>query len=347
MLAACAPTVKSGGGPDAGGNGDAANNGFPNCDPALGNTCSGANVVSCNPDGTFGAVVTACDVGMTCTPATGGPTCTNACTADGVDLVYVVSATNDFMSFDPRKLAGSPFTPIGTLNCPTTRAVIQTPAGATTPTPFSMSVDRDGKAWVLYNDGEIFNVSLTDASCTASAYVPEAGGMALFGMGFVTDTSTGTTEKLFIAGGGTDPSASGNRKLASVDTHGAMYTPTAHGNVPATSDYAPELTGTNEARLFGFFPNLASPAFVTELDRATGAAIGSSFPLGTAGLGTLVQAWAFAQWGGKFYVFVTSDNNSTVRVVDRATSAYTLAIQNLPFNIVGAGVSTCAPSILQ
>jgi hypothetical protein len=36
-------------------------------------------------------------------------------------------------------------------------------------------------------------------------------------------------------------------------------------------------------------------------------------------------------------------SNSTVRTIDRATGQYQLVTQNLPYNIVGAGVSTCAP----
>jgi hypothetical protein len=207
-----------------------------------------------------------------------------------------------------------------------------------------MSIDRDGKAWVLYSSGEIMNVSLTDASCTASPYTAGAGGMKLFGMGYVTDTAGGDTEKLFIAGGGVAAAAGG--KLASIDTHGAMYTPVQHGNVPSDSDNSPELSGTNEARLFGFFPVLHSPSFVEELDPTTGAAIGSKFNLGTSGLGNEVEAWAFAQWGGKFYVFVTSDDDSTVRVIDRTTGNYTLALDGIANEIVGAGVSTCAPSVV-
>ncbi|MBA3538023.1 MAG: hypothetical protein H0T79_00195 [Deltaproteobacteria bacterium] len=339
-VGACAPTVRNGGDDDGVGvDGGGSNNGFPDCDPASGNTCSGNTVVSCNADGTFGSVVTECSDGMTCANAT----CTNACTADGVDLVYVVSQELDFLSFDPRKLAGDPFTLIGRLACPITRGTIQDPPG--TVTPFSMSVDRDGKAWVEYTSGEIFNVSLTDASCTASGYVPEAAGMALFGMGFVTDAPGANTEQLFIAGGGNNADPGG--RLAHVDTHGGMYTPVIAGTMAASSDYSAELTGTNEAKLYGFFPNLASPAFVQEIDKATGSLTGTKFNLGTAGLGAQVNAWAFAQWGGKFYVFVTSDGNSTVRVIDRATSMYTLAKQNLPYTIVGAGVSTCAPSVLQ
>ena len=322
-----------------------ADTGCIECDPAAGNTCNGNAVVACNADGSFGATVTACGNGMMCENAT----CTNACTADGVDLVYVVDEDLHFMSFDPRLLPGDPFKMIGTLNCPVTGGSIQNPPGPVV--PFSMSVDRDGVAWVEYSSGEIFNVSLTTAACTASGYVKQAGGMNLFGMGFVTDGPGTDTEKLYLAGGG--QAAEPNGRLATVDTHGAMYTPQQVGTLTASSDFSAELTGTNEGRVYGFYPVLTSgPAYVQEIDKATGAPIGSRFDLGTTGLGGQIRDWAFAQWGNKFYVFITTQDglgvrNSTVRSIDKATSAYTIELQNLPYFIPGAGVSTCAPSVLQ
>ena len=50
-------------------------------------------------------------------------------------------------------------------------------------------------------------------------------------------------------------------------------------------------------------------------------------------------------------VFVTTQDligntNSTVRSLDRATGAYASILQNLPYRIVGAGVSTCAPVVI-
>jgi hypothetical protein len=56
-----------------------------------------------------------------------------------------------------------------------------------------------------------------------------------------------------------------------------------------------------------------------------------------------IGAWAFAFWGGTFYVFATVGDNSTVRSVDRATGKHALVLQHLAQRIVGAGVSTCAP----
>ena len=71
------------------------------------------------------------------------------------------------------------------------------------------------------------------------------------------------------------------------------------------------------------------------------------------GLGGTANAWAFAFWGGKFYIFVTAQTDifsspvSSVRVIDRATGAASTALSNLPTPIVGAGVSTCAPVVVE
>jgi hypothetical protein len=313
------------------------------CDPNAGNTCNGMDVVTCNPDGTYGPVVMSCGNGMMCSSGT----CSNACTADGVDLIYVVDESMRFMSFDPRLLPGDPFKLIATLSCPVTGGSIQQPPGAVI--PMSMSVDRDGIGWIEYTSGEVFNLSLTTGACTASGYVKQAGGMDLFGMGFVTDGPNTMTEKLYIAGGGR--SAQPNGKLAHVDTHNAAYTPQQVGTLTAPSDYSPELTGTNEGKLYGFYPILTSgPAYVQEIDKTTGAPIGQKWNLGTTGLGGQIRDWAFAQWGNKFYIFITTEQNgvrnSTVRSIDKATSMYTIEKSNLPYYIPGAGVSTCAPSVI-
>jgi hypothetical protein len=346
-LAACGSHIQHGDDVDASTTGGPDGSQFPQCDPSAGNTCNGNSIVTCNADGTFGTTVSTCGQGMMCS----GGACMNACTADGVDLVYVVDEQNDFMSFDPRKLPGDPFTTIGTLNCPTTGTSIQT--GNTMVMPFSMSVDRDGVAWVLYTNGQLFKVSLQNASCTAAGNTVNAGGMALFGMGFVTDTSGGDTEKLYLAGGNNDPSAS-PKKLAYDDTHGGNLTPVAAGTITATpAQYSPELTGTSEAKLYGFFPNLSQVAYVQEINKADGTPVGNTFPLGSTGLGANIHDWAFAQWGGTFYIFVTTSDasggnrNSTVRTIDRATGQYQTILQNLPYYIDGAGVSTCAPVTIQ
>lgn len=262
------------------------------------------------------------------------------CTADGVDLIYVVDDQNNFQSFNPRRLGMNPgpFTQIAKLTCP----------GAGSANPFSMSVDRNGIAWVLYSSGDIFKVNITTGACSASGYTKNQMGMKVFGMGFVTDAAGSNSEKLFI-GGGTDTAAPGG-KFAQIDTTAASPSPVILGNLRSDTEQSPELTGTAEGKIYGFYPG-ASKAFVQEINRANGGGMGTELRI-PGGLGGQASAWAFAFWGGKFYIFVTtgdilSGENSTVRVIDRATGAASTPLQNLSHNYVGAGVSTCAPVVVE
>ncbi len=315
--------------------------GCSDCDPDLATACDGADVVECTADGTFGTLIETCNAGEVCEQGA----CTRSCTADGVDLVYVVDDSYNLRSFDPRLVgtATDPFTLIGPLACPASNTPAPGWVGAIT--PFSMAVDRLAVARVLYASGEIFYVSTADASCSATSFVPSQQGMNLFGMGFVTDAIGGDTEHLFIGGG--DASATPGGQLAIVDD---AFQVSLRGALRADTEYSPELTGTGAAELFGFYPGI-NEAFVQEIDPDTGAGVGPEYdvPGGLGGgVGTFVQAWAFAQWGGKFYLFVTTsdglNSNSTVRTIDRATGTAETVMQNLPYFIVGAGVSTCAPT---
>lgn len=311
------------------------------CFPGV-NTCESGNVVACNADGSLGEVVETCEGGTECTLGT----CERVCTADGVDLIYVVDSTYRLLSFDPRKLelAQDPFVLIGQLAC--SPQLGNVPGwNAAEVTPFSMAIDRNADAWVLYTSGEMFKVSTQDASCAATSYVARQAGMLLFGMGFVTDQAGGNTETLYLGGGDPDAS-SANRQLASVD---ANLVTTIIGPMPTVSENSAELTGTGAAELFGFYPGVTN-AFVQGIDKATGAGTGQVFPV-PGGLGAAVRAWAFAQWGGRFYIFVTTQVgdqlNSTVQIIDKTTGAHTVALSNLEYVIVGAGVSTCAPVVLE
>jgi len=293
------------------------------CDPRQSRQCIAGDVVACEPDGKLGRRLQACHEG--CEDGQCVPSCSDA----GAGLIYVVDDANDLLAFDPRKLPGDPFQRIGTIRC-----------GNRTGMPFSMSVDRHGRAWVVYTDGALYKVSIADARCRPTGYAPGAAGFLRFGMGFVTDGPGGTTEKLFIASN--DPS----HNLGYIDT-AARLAPHVVGKVAAAEQHNPELTGTSEAQLFGFFPMASGPSFVQEIDRATGAARGQRWMLGKAPLGG-IGAYAFAQWAGVFYIFVETYNDSSeldasVRAIDRATGTYRVVLHHLPYRIVGAGVSTCAP----
>ncbi|MEO6775149.1 MAG: hypothetical protein ABI467_19450 [Kofleriaceae bacterium] len=295
------------------------------CDPAVPRICMGEDVVECGTDGHLGRRLRACHKGCS------DGRCEQTCEDDNTKLIYLVSTNNDFLSFDPRKLPGDPFHRIGKLRC---RA-----EGS----PFSMSVDRNGTAWVLYGDGELFKVNINDARCQPTAFNPGATGSRTFGMGFSTDKAGGDSEKLYVADNNF------TNQLSSIDTAHDLH-PHRIGTLTAISDQDqnPELTGTSEGRLFGFYPSLTEPSFVQEINRSTAGPAGKKWPLGSTSLGA-IDAYAFAQWGGVFYIFATIsdpdtfEQNSTVRTVDRTTGKYRTIMTHIGYRISGAGVSTCAP----
>ena len=81
----------------------------------------------------------------------------NDCPDADATLVYLVSAQNELFSFYPPTVT---FTSIGTLVCP----------ARPNETPFSMAVDRKGKAYVVFTDGNLFQVSTSTAACIATPF---------------------------------------------------------------------------------------------------------------------------------------------------------------------------------
>lgn len=235
--------------------------------------------------------------------------------------VYLVDSNRQLIRFEPDS---ETFTTVGTLNCDPTSQ------------PFSMAVDRDAGAWVLYQNGRLYRASTVDASCTPTTFAPSQQGLDLFGMGFVGVGTDRENEQLFIAGGPEGTIANGASRLATINTTSLTVTPLGN-ELPGW----PELTGTAEGDLWGFFPD-TSPPSVSRLDKTTGA------PVQTINLNTSSgspRAWAFAFWGGSYYVFLqtSADPSTNVYRVDPVSGESELLIQNSGQRIVGAGVSICAP----
>ena len=101
----------------------------------------------------------------------------------------------------------------------------------------------------------------------------------------------------------------------------------------------PELSGTADGRLFGFFTRPVTGSDIVEFDRATGGVIADS-PLT---IGSPDDAFAFAFWGGDFWVFTSPGGPSTVTRFRPGDAHRGETCATLPATIVGAGVSTCAP----
>ncbi|MFO0615291.1 MAG: hypothetical protein U0414_22045 [Polyangiaceae bacterium] len=256
-----------------------------------------------------------------------GSSMNNGC-AEAATLVYVLSAQNDLYSFQPDKKT---FTKIGPLGCQTGMQ------------PNSMAVDRDAVAWVNYVDndgfedtaGAVFKVSTADASCTATSIKLDPEWYRL-GMGFASDDVGGTTEKLFVTGTG----GISNPGLGRIDFGTQKVVPIGPFTGGLDGESA-ELTGTGDARLFGFFTT--TPVRVAQIDPGSGA-ISNNKPLASV---PTPLAWAFSFWGGDFYLYTSPDgvSDSTVtryRPSDGTTD--TSYMTQIGFTIVGAGVSTCAPT---
>src|SRR5512146_445791 len=78
---------------------------------------------------------------------------TDGC-SDAAQLVYTEDANNTTAKFDP---ATNTFSNIGTLSCPGQGGIL---GGS----PFSMGIDRDAVAWVLFSDGKLFRVDTSNAA---------------------------------------------------------------------------------------------------------------------------------------------------------------------------------------
>jgi hypothetical protein len=299
------------------------------CNAEMSTFCDGENVVECTREGQRGNIVQTCKAGCK------GTACLETCGAKGGELVYVVeSEKRTLYSFDPRKLPNDPFERVGVLDCPTSAD------------PFSMAIDNHGVAWVLYSDKTLFRASILDGRCVKRGMTTQ-GAPALYGMGFAKDTAKGETEKLFVSDNDDDE---GNGMLATVDISvpsAPKYT--AVGKIAVLAQDGkehtvnPEMTGTADARLFGYFPEPVRGS-ITELDKKTGKAIGKYYKLSDT-MGE-VDSYAFAHWGGTFYLFTsTEERTNAIHAVDRKTGAYKLVMKDSPHRIVGAGVSTCAPLV--
>jgi hypothetical protein len=249
---------------------------------------------------------------------------------DEAKLVYVIDENGLFSSFNPR-VDPPEFTDLGVLNCP--RQSLEH--------PYSMSVDRDAIAWVLSNLGNLFRVDIKNGlACTKTNFVSGQSGMEVFGMGFVTNTSGGTVDTLFIAGGTEADYPTGNGTLGTITFPDLTVT-----TIKQVSGW-PELTGNSKAELWGFYPDVTAPK-VARIDKTT-AVEDPIFSLPQlAGQGS---CWAFAFWGGDFWVFLAIGSISPPTAVHRVNGTdgtMTTVIADTGRRIVGAGVSTCAPIVIE
>lgn len=231
------------------------------------------------------------------------------------DLVYVIARDDGALyTFDPASLS---FTRLARINCGTSQ------------TPASMAVSRDGYAYVRYGDNSVHQVDLGTYTCGATPYSDRSTRFGSFGMGYATDTSGTWRDQLYVASEDT---------LAVLDT--SSFTLTPIGGLTSQS----ELTGNADGELWAFLP-LEAPARLVQLDKTSGATLSTLRLPGFPDASDL-DTFAFATWGGSFWLFVRESgmgNSTDVYEVDSG-GTLTRVLSDVGFDVVGAGVSTCAPS---
>lgn len=304
-------------------------------------TCVDNERHACTASGTIGELTETCAFGQKCL----GGACINACEIQASDFVYLIDEQNNFLSFAPKndRGAGTPaselFTRIGVMNCATTRPPYKDYLGAT---PFSMAVDRYATAWVLYTTGELFKVSPKDASCQPTTYQPSQLGWETFGMGYVSDSPGAKTDTLWIAHA--NSSSNTDMSLGKIDRNLML---SKVGSFTGIS-HSPEMTGTGNAELYGYFPSSQTGKHIIALINRTDASFMKTYQLAPLPSADENYSFAFAHWGGRFYYFIymkLNDGSYVSRVYryEPSTDTSTLVVDKSPYVIVGAGVSTCAP----
>jgi hypothetical protein len=199
-----------------------------------------------------------------------------------------------------------------------------------------MSISREDVAYVLYATGAttcygIFAVSVSNANCfEQTGFQCGDGGFELFGMGYSTDGPDTSDESLYIGQIG----GAGGGSLGTLDT-GNWSTETV-----GTIYGGPEFTGNANGELWGFFPQ-ESPPLIAQIDKDSGSLI-TEWPLDE--LSSDANAWAFAYWGGSYYVFYKTFDDPSTNVYKVTDGDMELYMPETGKYIVGAGVSTCAPT---
>ncbi len=190
-----------------------------------------------------------------------------------------------------------------------------------------MAVSRNGFAYAVLDDGSLQQIDVKTAKCTGTSFKKNQLGFQTFGMGFTSKDAT--EETLFV-------SDSGGDGLAKIDL--STFVLTKVGKYDKLTNRRAELTGNSAGELFGAFEG--SPYDVAQIDPSNAKilSVAQQKSVGTGGS----YNFAFANWGGQFFLFVGPGTSTDVFVYDPVAKK-TEKKKSTSLTIVGAGVSTCAP----
>lgn len=241
----------------------------------------------------------------------------------GALLVYLVTSENALLSYKP---SDNVVKVKGTLDCDA--------FGSTS--PFSMSVDRFGTAFVLYNDGNLYRVTTKNAACEPTGFEVGQLGFTNFGMGFARDPGSDVDE-LFVSEisfGDPPPHSKG---LGHIDTETLELSLVGPYATEITNRM--EMTSSNDGFLYGYSLDAQSGGSIVQIDKATAAVLDQTFlPVGNNS-----SALAFAFWNDDFYIFTSDGGGLTDVNRYRPADGSLTPLPQISGTVVGAGVSTCDP----
>jgi len=231
------------------------------------------------------------------------------CDDGGTPIAYLLNDTSTLYTFDPTTLTARL---LGSFMCPDTSG------------PFTLSVSREGKAYVLYADWQIFEVDLATLRCSSTAF--ELGQLGLDSELAVAISRASGAEKLLVSG---IPSTGTTPILAESDL--TTFVLTKVGDIlpaPATGTFPID----TQADLLGHLFGLSEDGLMLEMDVSTGAVLST----GEVALNAQ-SSWAVMAYENLVYAF----SDSTVLRYDPATHT-SVRLGDVGIEVVGASAVPCA-----
>lgn len=192
-----------------------------------------------------------------------------------------------------------------------------------------MAIQRDGKAWTLYTDGNLYTFDTKTSLCQGTSFQTDEIESTLFGMNFVQDESN-DIERLYL----TSDSSNSPFRLAIMDVDSLEISIISYYE---SIDARAELTSTSDGRLFGLYEG--TPFIIAELNRTNGQILSQTSQ-------NMIQYtsdsshFAFAAYSSNFFLFVGNGSFTDIFLYD-SISRTTIQKKSISYGIVGAGFSTC------
>lgn len=192
-----------------------------------------------------------------------------------------------------------------------------------------MAVQRDGKAWALYTDGNLYRFDTKTSQCEQTSFLAGQSEVTLFGMHFARDDSD-DNDRLYITSDSSNPPF----RLATIDVDSLDISII---NYYQSISARAELTTTSDGRLFGLFEG--TPFIIAELNRTNGEIV-SHATQNTIQYASDSSHFAFTAYSTGFFLFVGNGTFTDVFLYDSTTDTIT-SKKRISDSIVGAGLSTC------